>query len=79
MKFEVTPEQEEKINEWYETLKPRIIAEGLKDPFGENEPYYGAIGGGLSYAFIPTGLGVCLTVKESITGETIDVTDFENW
>jgi hypothetical protein len=53
--------------------------QGYHDPLGIDEPYYGTIGGGLTYCFTPTGLGDIVVVREATTGEEINVTDYENW
>lgn len=75
--FTVTDEQEKKIAEWEKSLAPQICRiQGLSL---EEGPYYGAIGGGLTYLFTPTGIGLALTVKETITGEEINVTNYEDW
>lgn len=42
-------------------------------------PHYGTIGGGYSFTFTPTGIGGACTVTESITGESIDLTDYDGW
>lgn len=85
--FEVTDEQEKKIEEWREKLKPKILDELRKELGNQFDvltekgelPYYGAIGGGLEYIFIPTGLGTITKVRECITKEEIDLTDYDNW
>ena len=38
----------------------------------------GAIGGRLTFCFTPTGLGMCTEIK-CMCGETINVTNFEDW
>lgn len=78
--FKITDEEEVRINEWLLELKERIVNENpLDDPLGLEEPYYGAIGGGITYSFTQTSLGVILVVKETITGETLNLTDYESW
>lgn len=42
-------------------------------------PYYGAIGGSITYQFTPTGLGVICKVIHNFTKAEIDITDYENW
>lgn len=42
-------------------------------------PYYGAIGGGLTFKFTPTGLGMGCSVTEAITGRTLNLSDYEGW
>jgi hypothetical protein len=71
------------INEWLESLKPEILAlqkkQGYNDPLGTGEPYYGAVGGGVTYSFIGTGLGDILIVKEATTGKELNVTQALDW
>lgn len=42
-------------------------------------PYGGAIGGSLTYSFTPTSLGTVVQVKHGLSGETLDLSDYENW
>ena len=87
MKFELTPEQVKQVDEWYESLVPKIL-ELQKISLGNEYsvlttngkyPYYGAIGGGITYQFIPTGLGNICVVREAITQEELNITDFDSW
>jgi len=79
MKFEVTEKQQEKLRRWLEEIKPDVMKLSKPDPFGENEPYYGAIGGGLTYEFTPTGIGDILIVRETYTQKTLNLTDYDSW
>jgi hypothetical protein len=83
MIFEITKEQQEKINLWFENLKPQIleVMEERKIPavFGDGEPYYGAIGGGITYHITPNSIGFGITVEEYYTGEKLDITDYDSW
>jgi hypothetical protein len=45
----------------------------------KGEAYYGVCGGGYSYVFTPNSLGMGISVSNTITGEEIDLTDYENW
>lgn len=76
------------VNAWYKSLLPEILAiqksgSGMRhigDKIqGEDQPYYGAVGGGLSYTFTPTALGDIITVKESITGKELNVSEATGW
>ena len=68
------------IDAWVESLKPEIMKlQGKSSPFKDGEPYYGAVGGGLTYSFIPTGLGDILTVTETTTGKNLNVSDALEW
>lgn len=37
------------------------------------------IGGGLTYSFTPTGIGVAITVRCSVCNIEHDMTDYESW
>lgn len=60
--FTLDTDQVKKLNDWFLKLKKRPE---------------GAIGGGLSYTFIPTGLGVIVKVK--YFNEELDLSDYESW
>lgn len=84
--FNVSAAEEVVINDWYNSLKPEILAiqnastsSSSNSTLTKDEPYYGAIGGGLSYCFTPTGLGNLVSVTESITGKTLNVSDALGW
>lgn len=82
--FTVNIAEQRTIEEWYKALVPEILelqqAGGVSDGLGEpTEPYYGAIGGGLTYSITPTGLGNILTVTESTTKKTLNVTEALDW
>ena len=85
--FGLNNAEEAIINEWVESLKPEILAiqkgsnlsANMGDIIGDDEPYYGAIGGGLTYSFMPTGLGSIVTVTETITGKTLNVSEALDW
>ena len=81
MSFGINIAEAAVVNEWVESLRPEIMAIQGKtfDTISPNEPYYGATGGGLTYSFIPTGLGTILVAKESITGKELNVSDALDW
>jgi hypothetical protein len=88
VKFEVTDEESARIDEWLKTeVYPAVIAkqrETFIDPgvfitscWDDGYPYEGASGGGLTYSFTPTSIGVVTNVRY---GEhTLDVTDYGMW
>ena len=90
LSFEVTVGQYEKIQAWLNEQNVKAISIQRKK-YGKNAgpefhmswemgyPYCGAIGGEIKYEFSPTSLGDCLVVKHSVTGEEINVTDFDRW
>ena len=94
MTFQLSSEQKDKVNCWLkETVYPAVIKK-QKEEFREQYnlsvpsfvsscwevglPYEGAIGGGLTYQFTPTSLGVVSTVKYGNDYE-FDVTEYDSW
>ena len=86
--FSLNRAEQAVVNEWLESLHPEILAiqqkqrAGSGDNYafvGKDEAYYGAVGGGVTYSFIPTSLGLIITVKESTTGKELNVSDALEW
>jgi hypothetical protein len=46
---------------------------------GEVQPYYGSIAGAYTFRFTPTSLGVAVTVRNSETGDEINLSDYDSW
>lgn len=88
MKFEITPEQFAKIAKWKKEIDAKVIAK-QKESMAEQEfavltangqyPYYGAIGGSLTYSFSTTSLGEIVKVVHEYTQEQMDVTNYDEW
>lgn len=76
--FKLSEEQNQKLSEWAEEQNKKV-AKSQEDTDFICKPYYGACGGGFSFTFTPTSLGVGVKVTNNITKETIDLTDYENW
>ena len=64
MTFSLDKEQLEKLSEWMKT-RPKA--------------YGGAIGGRYVYTFCNTSLGTVVKVRDDITKEEIDLTDYVSW
>lgn len=86
--FEISSTQRERISQWHESIKDEIIRHqrATMNPVdfdintsSGSHPYYGAIGGGLTYSFTPTGVGVVVVVTEHSTRKSINVSEFEKW
>ena len=60
--------------EYYES-QLRIMESSYNE--GRYYPNEGAIGGGLTYSFTPTGLGTILTCR--YFSHKIDLTDYDSW
>ena len=86
MIFSLTEEQQTKLNEWLKIQYAKLVEKQkgtdaemwhVTGEDGTVYPYTGAIGGGCTYSFFPTGLGD--VVKVSYGDETIDLTDYDTW
>lgn len=83
--FEITDKQQERINQWLKVLKPDLILLLKKsileydDLAIDDELYVGAIGGELTYIFMPTGIGTVIKVRENVTGQELNLTDYGAW
>lgn len=55
----------------FEDIAPSIRMKG--------EAYYGACGGGYSYIFTPTSLGMGISVMNTLTGDEINLTNYDAW
>lgn len=65
--FSLTEKQIAKIN--------KFIKQEEKKTKGE----YGTIGGGYTYSFTPTSVGVVIRVQNNVTKKEIDVSDYDLW
>jgi len=69
LKFELSDEDWKKVN--------RFIRK--QDKLTGTGANYGAIGGGYTYQFTPTSLGVIVKVENCVTKASINLTDFDSW
>lgn len=74
-------EQEEKA---IEIQKAKILpSDAFYSTFVESwdmgYPYYGAIGGAYEFRICPTSLGEAIYIKNTYTGEELNLTDYSNW
>lgn len=65
--FVVSISEQDKANEWIDEQVEKHKHKGVTS--GER----------FGYQFIPTGLGVCVSVIDLLTGESKDVTDYSNF
>lgn len=84
--FSLNPKQVRWLNRWLKDVhraaadqQLRQMQEGIRRIPYLYVPYYGAIGGGLTFKFTPAGLGMGCSVTEAITGRTLNLTDYEDW
>jgi hypothetical protein len=90
--FKASVTQLKKIHHWCQQLEERIgkqqLETGKLSKFatkainsslvrGEPSAYYGAIGGAYDNIFQPTPNGLIFKVKNNVSGDEIDLTDFD--
>lgn len=73
--FQLTNDQREKFSIWRKEQDEKVA----KMQKTESPPYYGCNGGGYSYIFVPTSLGLITVVKNNVTQEEINLTKYEDW
>ena len=92
MMFELSEKQLQKLEEWkrsqykagvaYQKLtieKTDTFYECYKASWDDGYPYTGAIGGEFTYSFTPNSIGETVKVKNCITGDELNLTDYESW
>jgi len=83
--FSLDAEQSERYQEWEKEQDAKVRARQLESTdsstakMAECGAYYGTIGGGYTFTFTPTGLGTVVKVKNCVTGEELDLTDYDSW
>jgi hypothetical protein len=84
--FELSADQVALLNTWLVEVNKRAAEKQAGTGLGKllmkgntPLPHYGAIGGGITFSFTETGIGVACKAKESITGEEIDLSNYEDW
>lgn len=87
--FELTENQNKVLKDWM--FKQNKIAldqqnKELDDPFykfnqsvNDGFAFSGTIGSDLTYCFTPTSLGTIIKVKNLLTSNEIDLTEYEKW
>lgn len=85
--FEVTKEQAEKAREFAKAIDQKVWDEQVAKCrnckrnkhdlcyMHRTGPYYGAIGGSLTWSFTPTSIGIMVTVKHGMTGDELFLSD----
>ena len=81
MEFILEHEDIKKVHEWQKRVWSEYLAKHpeLRDPDFPEYPYMGAIGGGTTYSFTPTSLGVIVKVHDALTKEVLDLSDYDSW
>lgn len=68
IQFMLEQKQQDKLDVWF--AEQYAKTDTMSD---------GAVGGAFTYHFTPTSIGVVTKVSNAHTGETIDISDYENW
>lgn len=92
MKFELTDDQIKKVQKWRAEQDAIVLARqraaiadrGPDDSFTDGLakagiPYYGAIGGEITYSFIPNSIGEVVFVTHGGTKAELNLTDWDSW
>lgn len=91
--FSITKEQQKQVNTWLDEVAYPAAIKNQKDQLSPDSPYRrlyeeswklgypygGAIGGGVTYSFTPTSLGLVIKVSCSGVKEQLDITDYDEW
>ena len=85
--FTLDANQLAKLNLWLAQVAERADERHRKDGYGSlvdkfksmGSVYAGVSGGNLTFTVTPTSLGDVFKVADAITGEVIDLTDYDNW
>lgn len=83
--FLLTEEQKIKLSTWDKEQNDAVHKRQMEssDPntrrLSAYGPYYGAIGGHLTYCFTPTSIGMIVLIKHEGTQSEIDLTEYEAW
>jgi hypothetical protein len=78
--FDLTKDQWRRLQEWSSAQNDKVAK--MQDDASCDfpcTPYYGAIGGHLTYSFTPTSIGTIVVVENNVTKEKIDLTDYDLW
>ena len=90
LSFELSAKQLAKVQDWLvNEVYPPIIKRQRNDPSCDpwlppdaKEPYMGAIGGGVTYSFTPTSIGMAVNAtfgKGTKNEQSLDLTDYDEW
>lgn len=72
---QLTEDQYKKFCQWRKE-QDRTVASKQRS---NNGPYYGAIGGAYVFSTCSTSLGGVQKVRNDVTGDEIDLTDYSDW
>ena len=72
LSFVVEPSEKKKYDEW-------VMSHYKSVHGGGRWPNTGAIGGGITFEFTPTSIGIVFAVRCGFCKESFNLTDYDNW
>ena len=57
----------------------KLIKSFVKKQEEKTDGEYGSIGGAYTYHFTPTSIGTVIKLENTVTKETIDLSDYDHW
>lgn len=78
----LNPVQREKLDRWTDEQNAKFLAEQQEKYPGLKRPYFGAIGGNLTWTRTPTSMGTIVTVifcKGTLHEAELDLTEYSEW
>lgn len=73
MLFTLDTKQVDRLNIWIDEQNDHLRSQG-RDP-----DHVGASGGRFTYSFTQTSIGQVIHVKDHLSGEQVDLTDYSQW
>ena len=78
--FSLDETQQEKLAVWKKEQDAKVIEQQKGTQYEHpGEAYYGCSGGAYTYEFTPTSLGLVVVVRNEVTDEEIDLSDYDGW
>jgi hypothetical protein len=74
--FSLTNEQIEKLSVW---AAEQVSKDTEKAAQSGRISTYGACGGAFTYSFTPTSLGLIVKVTNNLSGDELDLTEWDMW
>lgn len=81
--LEISPKIELKYRKWQKEQEKKVakLLKKAGKQMGQKGLYVesSSIGGQYEYIFVPTSIGMVLKVKNLLTGDIVDLTDYNTW
>lgn len=72
-RFELTDEQEQRVKGWHDVIRDELVARwGDDDDSPAPWPH-------IEYVFVETGIGLYVEVRETITQQKLNITEYDKW